>query len=104
MLFNIKNNKNNPDLFLEPGLRTNQISLIKITGHQCFLYLSYGFGDLDLTRAGKCTVKNSMTAGNSHDFIQYLQSFRSSLVAAVKNETMGIDNGRWSQVFVTCPK
>jgi hypothetical protein len=71
---------------------------------QRFLYLANGAGHIDFARTGFDAVKYGAAAPHAFDGIQHFHSFLASLVTGVKEETMGVDDGRRSNVIAVSPE
>ena len=78
--------------------------LIKTSGGDGFLYFTNGSCDLDLPWAGKRAVENCMASKNTKLVVEDLQPFCTCPVPAVKNESMSVDDGSWSHVFLISPE
>src|SRR5512138_3523763 len=67
------------------------------------LQLPNRFRDLDITRTSHRAVEDRVAARQSTCLADDLHPFRSGLVAAIEDETMGSHKGGGTEIIVTAP-
>ena len=77
---------------------------IQASGGDRLFDLAYRLGDLDLARAGIGAIEDCMTAVDAELVVKDLEALGSGLVAAVEDETVGIDDRRWTNIVLIRPE
>ena len=77
---------------------------LNLAGCQDLFHFGNRLGDFDLARAGVGAVENGAAAPDAEGVANHIQTFFGALIAAVKDEAVGLDDGRRADIFVVGPE
>lgn len=86
------------------ALIISQSGLVDLAGGDRSLDFADCLGHLNVARAGFCAIEDRMATEDAKLVIEDRQALSASLIAAIEDETMSVDDSRRAHIFVVCPK